>query len=90
MYWIKSSDIAQPINAVIMNNITTQRKKGQDVHPLFEIEFHLLDGKKNLMILFAAIIEAYRRLDNLESMPDNFHNYSENRTIQTREVSLIC
>ena len=37
-------------------------------------------GKKNLMIIFAAIIEAYRRLDNLESMPEGFHKilYQDN------------
>ena len=55
-----------------MNRISTGgRKKGEEKYPLFEIRYQMVDGRKNLLILFAAIIEVLRRLDNLESMPDN-------------------
>ena len=89
MYWTsKPDEIYNPVNAIIMNRISAGgRKKGEEKDPLFEIRYQVVDGRKNLLILFAAIIEAYRRLDNLESMPDNFHKirYQDN----TDEGSIV-
>ena len=90
MYWTKSANIPQPVNAIILNNSTTKRKKGEDIEPLFDIEYHIVDGKKNLMTLFAAVIEAYRRLDNLESLPENFNQiYYEDNTDKGTIVDLL-
>ena len=42
------------------------------------------------MTLFAAVIEAYRRLDNLESMPENFNQiYYEDNTDKGTIVDLL-
>ena len=83
MYWMsKPDEISNPVNAIIMNSFSTGgRKKGEEKDPLFEMRYQIIDGKKNLLILFTAIIEAYRRLDNQESMPDKFHKirYQDNR-----------
>ncbi|MFL2967868.1 MAG: tetratricopeptide repeat protein, partial [Candidatus Poseidoniaceae archaeon] len=90
MYWTKSANIPQPVNAIILNNFTTKRKKGEDIEPLFDMEYHIIDGKKNLMTLFAAVIEAYRRLDNLESLPDSFNQiYYEDNTDRGTIVDLL-
>ena len=90
MYWTKFNDVPQPVNAVIVSNITTKRRKGEDIEPLFDMEYHIVDGKKNLMTLFAALIEAYRRLDDLESMPEYFnHIYFEDNTDKGTIVDLL-
>jgi len=55
-------------------------KSNANPHTKSEINYQLIDGNMRMIILISTIIEGYRRLDDLESMPNGFNRifYQDN------------
>ena len=70
-------NVLNPIK-IIMTNFVVNSDSNPDTNS--EINYQLVDGNIRMIILFSTIIEGYRRLDDLESMPDGLNKifYKDN------------
>ena len=73
----RKSSVLNPIKIIMMNFVS---KSNANPHTKSEINYQLIDGNMRMIILISTIIEGYRRLDDLESMPNGFNRifYQDN------------
>ena len=74
-YGVKN--VRNPIR-IVMESFAVKNEDNENSS--FETNYKLIDGNKRMIILLSFVIEGYRRIDNLESMPENFNKifYKDN------------